>query len=258
MVITFDPHPVKMLKPEVDCPVIMSLSHRLRCFEAMAIEEALVIHFNKAFSRMTREVFLKNLLIKKLGMKSLCVGHDFCFGQGGHGDVAYLKREAKNLGFSLRVVNALRDGREIISSTRIRQLIVGGAIPKASKMLGRPLSVYGTVIRGRGRGRTLGFPTANLNPHHETLPPSGVYAAWGYLGRRKLKGIIHIGKRPTFKDKQASLEVHFLNFNESIYGRDIELIFVKRLRSTQFFKSPEALKSAIQRDRAQALIALKA
>ena len=114
--------------------------------------------------------------------------------------------------------------------------------------MGRPVSVYGRVVPGRGRGKFVGFPTANLNPHHETLPPSGVYAAWGYLNGKKLKGVIHIGQRPTFKDKERSLEVHFLNFHGDIYGREVELIFVRRLRGIRKFKNPTRLAEAIQAD----------
>ena len=118
----------------------------------------------------------------------------------------------------------------------------------AAKMLGRPVSVYGTVVRGRGRGKGLGFPTANLNPHHETLPPGGVYAARGYFNSSSLKGVIHIGARPTFGDKDKALEVHFLDTHKNLYGKDIELVFLKRLRGTRRFKNPKALQKAIQKD----------
>ncbi len=115
-------------------------------------------------------------------------------------------------------------------------------------MLGRPVSVVGTVEHGRGRGKSIGFPTANLNPHHEALPPAGVYAAYGFLEEKKLRGVIHIGERPTFGDKLKSLEVHFLSFHEDIYGRQLELIFVKKLRDIRKFASPKLLSQAIARD----------
>ena len=120
-------------------------------------------------------------------------------------------------------------------------------------MLGRPVSVYGTVVRGRGRGRSLGFPTANLNPHHETLPPSGVYAAWGFWNKMKLKGVIHIGQRPTFDDREKSLEVHFFDFHRNIYGQELELAFAGRLRPIRKFKDRPALIQAIQKDAEKAL-----
>ena len=115
-------------------------------------------------------------------------------------------------------------------------------------MLGRPVSIFGTVIHGRGRGKKIGFPTANLDPHHETLPPEGVYAVWGGLGGRPLRGVLHIGKRPTFKDNQKSVEVHWLNWKRDLYGREIELFFVKKLRPIRRFGSAQKLESAIRKD----------
>ena len=253
MVVTFDPHPSKVLFPGKNPPpILMSLDHRLRLLERMGIRESLIIPFNRKFSKLSREAFLNKILLKKLGMKSLSVGHDFRFGYKALGDSAYLEQSAAKKIFYFSQVAALKMGTDVISSTRIRSLIEKGELVKASKMLGRPVSVYGTVIRGRGRGRSLGFPTANLNPHHEALPPPGVYAAYGYLGATKLKAVIHIGERPTFKDREKSLEAHFLHFHKNIYGRDVELIFVKRLRSITPFKNPAALIEAIHKDIRQA------
>ena len=181
-------------------------------------------------------------------MRSLSVGHDFRFGYRAGGDAAFLAKEAKSRLFHFSQTRPLKIKSQVISSTRIRELIEKGQLALAAKMLGRPVSVYGTVIHGRGRGKAVGFPTANLNPHHEALPPPGVYAAHGFLDKKKLKAVIHIGERPTFKDKEKSLEAHFLGFHRDIYGRDIELIFVKRLRSIKKFEHPVALASAIRRD----------
>jgi riboflavin kinase / FMN adenylyltransferase len=247
MVVTFDPHPNKVLRHEPAPPIILSLKHRLRLLDRMGIDEAVVIHFDKKFSKISHTRFTE-LLLKRLGLVALSVGHDFRFGNKGLGNEDYLKGKSRALGFSLSIAKPLKYQREIISSTRIRQLIEKGNLKKAEKMLGRPVSVYGDVVRGRGRGKKVGFPTANLNPHHETLPPSGVYAAWGYLGKRKLKGVIHIGQRPTFKDKQASLEVHFLHFNRNIYGKELELIFVSKLRETKRFRDMATLAKAIKND----------
>ena len=146
------------------------------------------------------------------------------------------------------MVPALKSAGTVISSTRIRVLIEKGDLKKASEMLGRPVSVVGTVEHGHGRGKSIGFPTANLNPHHEALPPAGVYAANGYLEKKKLRGVISIGPKPTFGDSNKGLEVHFLKFNQNIYGRKIELLFVKRLRDIQRFATPELLGKAIARD----------
>lgn len=251
--VTFDPHPSKVLRPKTDQPILISLSHRLRFFEKMGIDEALVIPFDRNFSKIDHQTFLHELLLKRLGMESLSVGADFCFGFNGLGDAYYLKQESKRLGFRLSLARPLKYGDEVISSTRIRRLIEQGLLKKAQCMLGRPVSVYGTVVHGRGRGRSIGFPTANLNPHHETLPPAGVYAAWGLLGGRRLKGVIHIGERPTFRDMEKSLEVHFINFNGDLYGRELELVFTARLRTTHKFRSQQELACAIQQDTNNAL-----
>ncbi len=248
MIITFDPQPNKVLRPNAPHPILISLSHRLRFFEQMGIDEAIVIRFNRQFSKISHLFFLEQLLLKKAGLRSLAVGHDFCFGYKGRGNGSFLSDESKKLGFRFNEVPPLRQSGEIISSTAIRALIERGKLERAEKMLGRPVSVYGNVVRGRRRGRGIGFPTANLNPHHETLPPRGVYAAWGLLGRRKLKGVVHIGERPTFGDREKALEVHFLDFHQNIYGKELELLFVKRLRHTQKFKSKHLLAGAIKKD----------
>lgn len=250
MVVTFHPHPQAVLRMEKRPAILLSLPHRLRLFEEIGVREVVLVRFNKAFSRIPHEIFLKKL--HRIGMRALCVGSDFRFGCGGKGDAAYLKRAASTGNFALRLVRPLKDQKDTISSTHIRKLIEKGELEKAGRMLGRPVSVYGTVVHGRGRGKKIGFPTANLNPHHETLPPAGVYAAWGRLGRRKLKGLIHIGRRPTFKDRQSSLEVHLLGFHEDIYGRDIELLFVRKLRDIIPFRTPAELSAAIRRDAVRA------
>ncbi len=246
-IVTFDPHPDKILNPgKTGRLILMSLPHRLKFFSDMGVDEVVVVRFNRAFAKITREVFIGKLL--SLGMSSLSVGYDFRFGYKGEGDAEYLSTRAKENGFRLSVVSALKEKSSIISSTQIRKKIEAGDLSGARRMLGRPVSVYGTVIRGRGRGRKIGYPTANLNPHHETLPPDGVYAAWGRLGGKTLKGVIHIGRRPTFADTEKSLEVHFLHFHRDIYGKDIELIFAAKIRKTRRFASPQALRKAIEKD----------
>lgn len=254
MAVTFDPHPSTVLMPRRHHPtILMSLEHRMRFFERMGLSETLVIPFDKRCSRIPAGVFLEKLLLEKLGMEFLAVGGDFRFGHKARGDAAFLARESGRLGFALSLVRPQKDGARVISSTRIRRAIESGRLRTARRMLGRPVSVYGTVEHGHKRGRSLGFPTANLNPHHETLPPCGVYAAWGYLDARKLRGIIHIGARPTFREKNKSLEVHFLDFHEDIYGRELELMFVSKIRPIHRFRTVRALTEAIHRDARKAL-----
>jgi riboflavin kinase/FMN adenylyltransferase len=257
-VVTFDPHPEKILNPRGRSPkILMSLDHRLSLLKSFGVDEVLVIPFNAEIANITHDDFLIKILIGRLGMRSLSVGQDFRFGKKAMGDIAYLKQRSKELSYGFFAAKPVLFRRHAISSTRIRQEIEAGHLVDASKMLGRAVSVSGTVVRGHGRGEALGFPTANLNPHHETLPPAGVYAAFGFVGRHKLKGVVHIGKRPTFGESDPSLEAHFLQFHRTIYGKTVELIFVKLLRTTRRFSSANALKMAIQRDISRAGVHLR-
>ncbi len=252
-VVTFDPHPEKILNPSGRSPkILMALEHRLNLLKSFGVDEVLVIPFNLRMAKISHTDFLDKILIRRLGMKSLSVGEDFRFGKKAMGDIAYLKQTSKRDNFCFFAAKHVLFRKSAISSTRIRREIEAGHLKDASQMLGRPVSVSGTVVRGHGRGKAIGFPTANLNPHHETLPPAGVYSAYGFVGGRRLKGVVHIGERPTFSERDESLEIHFLNFHRNIYGQTVELFFVKRLRGIQKFKSPEALKTAIQSDITQA------
>ena len=248
LLITFDPHPEKILRPSLAHPILMSLPHRLRFFEKLGVDETLVVRFDEKISQLDHETFLRDRLLKRLGLRALTIGHDFRFGRGGKGDLIFLRRAAASGKFRLSIVGALMAGRQIISSTRIRRLIESGALRQAAGMLGRPVSVYGTVVRGRRRGRILGFPTANLDPHHETLPPSGVYAAWCDVDGKRLKGVIHVGARPTFGERDKSVEVHFFDFSGILYGRELEVVFGPYLRPIRRFSDRQLLVSAIQND----------
>ena len=212
------------------------------------MKETLVIPFTKKFAGASHQDFLYGLLLHKLGMKALSVGDDFRFGHRALGDRHYLEEESRYAGFGLYLTRPLRFGGRAISSTRIRQLIERGDLSGAARMLGRPVSLYGTVVHGRGRGKSVGFPTANLDPHHETLPKAGVYAAKGVLGRRRLLCVVHIGQRPTFRDTEKSVEVHFPGLRGSLYGREIEPFFLERLRGIRRFSGKEALARQIRAD----------
>ena len=249
MALTFEPHPRKVLTQKKIAPkILMSLEHRLRLFARLGVSETLIVPFNKKFSKITHEDFLKKWLIGKLGMKALSVGHDFRFGRFARGDEHYLKMRSREDGFKLSLVPPLKFRGRTISSTGIRRLIESGDLARASEKLGRPVSLYGTVVYGRGRGRRVGFRTANLDPHHETLPPAGVYAAFGFVGKRRLNSVVHIGKRPTFGDEQKSVEAHFLDFKGDLYGREIELFFLGKLRNVRRFSTPRALARQIRAD----------
>ncbi len=255
-VVTFDPHPSRVLGGKKDA-AILSLPHRLRFFEALGLDEALVVRFNRRFAGATRERFLEKTLVARLGMRSLSVGPDFRFGKKGAGDVRYLAARADGLGFDLSLVAPLEAGGKRVSSTRIRKLIEKGELREAARLLGRPVSLYGNVVHGRGRGRRVGFPTANVNPHHEALPPAGVYAVWGLVGERKLKGVLHVGERPTFGDREPSVEAHFPGFRGNLYSRNVEIVFAGYIRELHRFENALELANQIRKDIRKSLKILK-
>jgi riboflavin kinase/FMN adenylyltransferase len=241
VVITFDPHPVKVLHPAVGIPLLMSLKHRVRLIKKMGVDKCLVVKFTKEFSRLGPEDFIKRILIDKINLKVLVTGGNFLFGFREKGCVKLLKKLSGKYHFKFYSVPPLKINKNFISSTRIRKAIDGGDLSLAEKLLGRPVTILGTVVKGKRLGRELGFPTANIDPHHESIPPAGVYSVDAVLGEKKYRGILNISGHKI-------IEVHIFKFNRDIYGRDIEVIFKRKIRSEKRFKSPEALKKQIQID----------
>lgn len=253
VVLTFYPHPFLMLHPKRLVPLLISLKHRIRLLRDLGVDIVVLVKFTKAFSRVSPEAFVKRILLKKLGMKEMLVADNFTFGRQGSGDIRLLERLSKDRGFALMKIDLLRAKGKIVSSTYIRSLIMGGRLNEASRLLGRPVSILGTVKKGTKRGRILGFRTANIDPHHEAIPPSGVYAVYVRLKDRRYRGILNIGFRPTFHplhySPEPTIEVHIFNFNRDIYKRDLEIIFVKRLRPEKRFSDKEALIRRIRSDK---------
>lgn len=251
--LTFYPHPLKTLSPKCAPLLVSSLAHRLSLIKGLGINELMVIHFTKIFSRMTPDRFAKRVLADRLKAREIFVGENFRFGRGRCGNVQTLLRCGKRYGFKTNIVKSRKKQGVVISSSVIRSLITKGAIKEAERFLGRPVSILGSVVKGSSRGRHLGYPTANVNPHHEAIPPSGIYAVRVKLPKDKTYGgMLYIGRCPTFKDlahlKDPRIEVHIFNFRGSIYGKGIEINFVKKIRDDRRFKSKEALKRQIARD----------
>ncbi|MFA4842533.1 MAG: riboflavin kinase, partial [Candidatus Omnitrophota bacterium] len=192
VVVTFDPHPQKKKS-------IYSLEHRLRLIASLGIDTCVVIRFSPAFAETSPGNFIKNILLHKIKAKYIFIGKNFRFGRGAAGDFKTLKSLARRLNFKARVFPVLRAAGSAVSSTYIRYLIASGKLKTAEKLLGRRVSVLGTVIKGTSLGRLMGFPTANINPHHEVLPPSGIYAVKIIYKDRELKGVSYIGTKPTFR-----------------------------------------------------------
>lgn len=264
IVLTFWPHPQKE-------DMLCSLKHRLRLIGALGIDICLVIPFNKRLSRMGPEDFIREVVVKKIRPDFVYVGENFRFGRDAEGNVSLLKKLSRIHGFKLKIFKVLSiDGRPV-SSTYIRGLIRKGKLGAAGKLLSRPVGVLGTVTRGATLARKLGFPTANINPDHEIIPPRGIYAVRVIMGnaeasrisknnpaRRKTKfGLCYIGSRATYKKhKKAAeginIEVHIFNFRGNIYGRYLEVLFIKKIRNEKRFASRFQLIEQIQKDLQQA------
>jgi riboflavin kinase / FMN adenylyltransferase len=254
--ITFDPHPARVLKGIRFTPMIYSLSHRLLYIESMGVDYCLVVPFTKKFSRIPYDDFIDRILVKLLRTRALFVGHDFRFGYQGRGDITSLRRGGKLHGYKLKVQKAIRLQGRIISSTYVRDLISKGHLQQAAALLGRLPSIWGSVIKGKGRGRRMGFPTLNLESKHETFPPKGVYAVMARANNRRLKGVLHLGPRPTFNEGALSIELHLLKNHNAINFKELEIFWVRFIREVMKFKSQAYLAQQIQRDTSKAKIIL--
>ena len=241
VVVTFDPHPVKVLSPGAQIPLLMSLDHRIRLIKKMGVDYCLVKKFTKEFSKLSPEEFIKGLLVDKLNLKVLVTGENFLFGFKEKGSSKLLKKLSRIYNFKFYSILPLKIKGEYVSSTRIRKLIEKGRLELAKKLLARPVTILGTVVKGKSLGRKLGFPTANIDPHHESIPPAGVYSVDVALGEKIYRGALNISSHKI-------IEVHILNFNRNIYGKDIEVIFKQKIRNEKKFKSLESLKRQISLD----------
>lgn len=245
---TFDPRPTEVLQPERAPLAITTLDERLELIAGEGIDVTVVIDFTRALAAIEPETFIKDIVLGRLRAREIVVGFNHRFGRGARGDARLLEELAGRLGFRAHVVPPMvLDGRPV-SSTEIRARLQAGDVESAARMLGREYSVSGEVVRGAGRGRTLGFATANLRPDRPLLVPLGVYAARVQLGGRWHPAVANVGRRPTFGDSDVAVEAHLLDFSGDLYGQPMRLAFVKRLRAEQKFPSAEALRAQIAAD----------
>jgi riboflavin kinase/FMN adenylyltransferase len=248
MVVTFRPHPLKILAPEKCPPLISIYEEKIRLFEKLGIDVLVKIPFTVEFSAMTPEDFVKNVLCDTLGAKEIFVGYNYRFGKGRKGDVQTLRRLGGQYGFTVREVEQISLGGEVISSTKIRDLLREGDVEHAARLLGRTYAITGIVVKGDGRGKGLGFPTANIAPKHAIIPSDGVYAVRLSVRDRLYDGIANIGMRPTFNKQALAIEVHVFDFDEDIYGEDISLYFIRKIREERKFRDAGALVDQIRSD----------
>jgi riboflavin kinase/FMN adenylyltransferase len=252
VVITFFPHPLKILRPDRAPLLITSLQDRVALIERCGIDRVICLPFTQELANWDAERFVQDILVRKIGTKEVLVGEDFRFGKNRRGDLAYLQEQGKACGFKVLKIGPVRlDGMEV-SSTRIRQCIQKGRVRESADMLGRPYAICGTVVAGDKRGRTLGFPTANLSTDAELLPPNGVYAVRVILGDDRWNGVASLGVKPTFSGSQYSIEAHIFDFDRDIYGRSVRVEFVEWIREQTSFPSAQALAAQIDRDAQEA------
>ena len=259
MVLTFDPHPVRVLAPERAPRALMTLEQRAELLSALGIEVVAVLGFDADVAALDPEQFVRAILVRTLEARSVVVGERFRFGRGRAGDVSLLARLGDECGFNVRAHPVVVEEGEPVSSSRIRELLALGDVQGAARLLGRAFFVDGTVVRGDGRGRLIGIPTANLETRNETLPAPGVYAGFAHIasGGERWPAVVNLGERPTFAGSGLRLEAHLLDYDGELYGRELRLEFTRRLRDERRFGSAAELVEQIRRDVADARASLE-
>jgi riboflavin kinase/FMN adenylyltransferase len=254
VVVTFEPHPLKILSPSRCPPLLTPFRKKMAFIEQSGIRTVLCIEFTPALSRLSPLEFVENVLMKRISPRKVVVGFNYHFGQKKSGDAKMLKTLCKPFHVEVDIVEPLVIDGMAVSSSRIRELIKSGRMQEASRLLGRDYLVLGKVIEGAKRGRTLGFPTANLEVTDEVYPPNGVYAVDVMSGGARYHGLANIGRNPTFQTPPGasanplSLEVYILNFDQMIYGEEIQVNFRRRVRDEIRFESSAQLVEQIQKD----------
>lgn len=248
VVVTFVPHPLKVLMPERAPRLLNTYAEKERLIAASCIDLLVQVPFDKKIASCPAPEFVKRVLVEGLQVRHLIVGYDYAFGYKRSGDVELLKSLGEDHGFTVETVQPVCHDGEVFSSTRVRHCLAAGDVAGAVPLLGRHFTLEGEVIRGASRGHRLGFPTANLATEKEILPRPGVYAVKAKLDERYFDAVMNIGFNPTFGLERISLEVHLLDFDEEIYGRQLRVYFVERLRDEMVFSSLEELVAQIDRD----------
>ena len=248
VVVTFDPHPLEVLFPEKAPSFITSHRQKLDLIASCGIDAAVVIPFDHEFARMSAREFVEVVLVEKIGTRAIVVGHDYRFGHSREGDIPFLKQLGEQYGFKVEIISGIKMNDTVVSSTNIRQMIMNGDIKEANKLLGRYFEVSGTVIAGRKRGISLGFPTANIRMPPLTSPRTGVYVIEAEVDGKRYGGAANLGYNPTFGDADLSLEAHLFDFDRDIYGNLITIWFIDRLRDERRFSGPDELALQIAKD----------
>lgn len=253
VVLTFDPHPAVVLGGRTDFKCLTTPEERAALLAELGVDVVVTQTFDRAFADQTAEQFMR-LAARALGLRRLIIGYDTALGRGRQGDAARLAELGQRLGYRVEAIEPLRKGEEIISSTTIRARLAAGAVAEAAALLGRWYALAGPVVHGDGRGKRIDIPTANIAPPPgKLIPANGIYAAWAWVGGERYAAATNIGVNPTFTPDKATpnVEAHLLDFRGELYGREIKLEFVARLRDEMKFPSVQALLEQIRADIAQ-------
>ncbi len=250
VLVTFDPHPLRIVRPEHAPLLLTTPVEKKEILAESGLEYAVFLSFTQALSKYEPRRFVEEILLARLGVEELVIGYDHGFGRDRAGDPETLVSIGSELGFSVDVVPPVSAGGEPVSSSRIRAAIQRADMPEAQACLGRPYSVRGVVVRGDGRGRGLGFPTANLRvgERDKLIPPEGIYAVRAQLRSGSYGGALHLGPRPTFKGSPPTIELHILDFDRDIYGEDVRVDFLRYLREIRPFSTVAALVEQMKED----------
>jgi riboflavin kinase/FMN adenylyltransferase len=254
VVVTFDPHPEKILRPETAPHLLTATRHKIALIRDLGVEHLLIITFDKQFAATEPEDFVQQLVKHSKPLREICVGHEWSFGKNRRGNLELLKKLGAQFDFNVVGIPPVTVNGELVSSTAIRQAIEVGDLRKAAAMLGREYMILGSVVKGDNLGKKIGFPTANLSAHNEQFPPNGVYFAESKLDGVVYPGVVNLGYRPTisFGESERILEIHLFDFEREIYGKNLEVRFIRYLRPEKKFESIEALTRQIEADVKQA------
>ena len=254
VVVTFDPHPAKILRPEKAPRLLTATQHKIALIRDLGVDHLLVITFDREFANTPPGEFVRQLVEHSKPLREICVGHEWSFGKNRAGNLALLQKLGTEFNFDVVGIKPVEVNGTVVSSTAIRRAVAAGELERAAEMLGRQYTIVGTVERGAQLGRKLGFPTANLSAHSEQFPPNGVYAAEAKLNGITFRGVANLGVRPTVSGEkpQRLLELHLFDLQEDIYGAEVEVRFDRYLRAEKKFESVEDLAAQIARDVKQA------
>jgi riboflavin kinase/FMN adenylyltransferase len=254
VVVTFDPHPEKILRPQFAPHLLTATPHKIALIRGLGVAHLLIITFDKKFSSTEPEDFVQQLVRHSKPLREICVGHEWSFGKNRRGNLELLKKLGAQFDFNVVGIPQVKVNGELVSSTTIRQAVEAGDLAKAAEMLGREYTILGTVVRGDDLGKKIGVPTANLSAHNEQFPPNGVYFAEAKLDGVAYPGVVNLGYRPTVSAGKSErvLEIHLFDFSRDIYGKDLEVRFIRYLRPEKKFEDIDALRRQIEGDVRQA------